>query len=185
MFGNDRKMKVAARAAFCGVLLTALTGVGAAYASNSTSADVIASYNGGTIDLTQGWGTATVCAVTSTGTQCFTTDSDYLSWLDSQPKASSQGVSPALSCSPGLELFQNISYGGRELTLNTPSIWLLLSAYSFADAVSSYKVGSCAATMTDGPNGSGNIYPGATSPGSDVSWIGTAWNDRLQSVYLS
>jgi hypothetical protein len=38
--------------------------------------------------------------------------------------------------------------------------------------------------MTAAANGGGDVYPGATSPGSDVSWIGTAWNDRVQSVYV-
>ena len=164
-------------------LLVALGGAGAA--SASTSSDVVASYNGGTIDLTQGWGSATVCAVTPSGTNCFTNQSEYQSWASSQFKSSSIVAPLATSCSTGLELFQNEGYGGNELVLTTPSIWINLADYSFADVVSSYKVGTCAVTMTDGTNGSGTIYPGATSPGSDVSWIGTAWNDRLKSVYLS
>jgi hypothetical protein len=178
-------MKVVVTLAVGAALFTVVVGAGMASASTSTSADVVASYNGGAIDLSQGWGTATVCAVTSTGTSCFTTQSEYLSWAGSQSQSSLAVGSPAISCSPGLELFQNISYGGKELILSTASNWINLSDYSFTDEVSSYKVGSCAVTMTDGPNGSGDIYPGATSPGSDVTWIGTAWNDRLQSVYLS
>jgi hypothetical protein len=177
-------MKIAAVLTACAALFTVTAGASVASASTPKSGDVIASYNGGSIDLTQGWGTATVCTVTATGTNCFTTANDYLSWASSQ-QSSLATVSPAISCSPGLELFQNISYGGNELILTAPSIWINLSTYSFSDETSSYEVGSCAVTMTDGPNGSGSIYPGATSPGSDVSWIGTAWNDRLQSVYLS
>jgi len=179
------RMKTVVALTSCAALLSVLSGAGVASAATSSSTDVLASYNGETIDLTQGWGSATVCAVSSTGTNCFTNQSGYQSWASSQPQLSSMAVTPATSCSTGLQLFQDISYGGNELILTTPSIWINLSAYSFANVVSSYKVGTCAVTMTDGTNGSGTIYPGATSPGSNVSWIGTAWNDRLQSVYLS
>ena len=178
-----RRMKIVVALASCAALVGVVSGAGSA--SASASSDVVASYNGGTIDLTQGWGSATVCALTSHGTDCFTNQGQYQQWASAQSQSSSMSAPLATSCSTGLELFQNIGYGGNELILTTPSIWINLSDYSFADVVSSYKVGGCAATMTDGTNGSGAIYPGATSPGSDVSWIGTAWNDRLQSVYLS
>jgi hypothetical protein len=165
------------------VVLTGALG-GVQLASAASISEVTASYNGGTIDLSQGWGTATVCAVTETGTHCFATQSDYQVWLTTQSDLS--GLLPAGSgnCSTGLELFQNISYGGTELVIYVKSIWLNLSTYSFSDALSSYKVGACSISMTDAPNGGGNVYPGATSAGSDVSWIGTAWNDRVQSVYI-
>lgn len=177
------RMKMVMAFTSCATLFGVLGAIGAA--SASASSDVVASYNGGTIDLTQGWGSATVCEVTPTGTNCFTNHSGYQSWASSQIKSSSMVAPLATSCSTGLELFQNEGYGGNELILTTPSIWINLADYSFADVVSSYKVGTCAVTMTDGTNGSGTIYPGATSPGSDVSWIGTTWNDRLKSVYLS
>ena len=87
-------------------------------------------------------------------------------------------------CSSGLDLYENINYGGRELILSSQSNWINLSAYGFSDIVSSYKVGTCSISMTDAANGSGNVYSGPTSPGSLVPWIGTAWNDRVQSVYI-
>ena len=169
----------------CTAVFTVAIGAGVSAASTGAGAGIIASYNGGSIDLSQSWGTATVCTVTSKSTNCFTTMGEYLNWATAQESSPLAGASPALTCSPGLALYQNINYGGNSLIISAPSIWINLSAYGFANAVSSYKVGSCAVTMTDGTYGSGNIYPGATSPGSDVSWIGTAWNDRLQSVYLS
>jgi hypothetical protein len=164
------------------VLMGALGGV--QLASAASTSGVTASYNGGTIDLSQGWGTATVCAVTETGTDCFTNQSDYKVWLSDQSDLSGVVPETSLNCSTGLELFQSISYGGTELVLYVTSIVLNLSDYSFSNELSSYKVGACAITMTDAPNGGGNVYPGATSAGSDVSWIGTAWNDRVESVYI-
>jgi hypothetical protein len=155
------------------------------FASGAPIVRTIASYKGETIDLSQGWGTASVCAVTAAGTNCFASQGGYQSWLSSQSGLAGDAlVSSLTNCSSGLDLFQNINYGGNELVILDQSIWINLSAYSFSDEVSSYQVGACSISMTDAPNGGGNVYPGATSAGSDVPWIGTAWNDRIQSVYV-
>jgi len=165
------------------VLIGVLGGVQTASATGTSG--VIASYNGGTIDLSQGWGTASVCAVTSTGTSCFVSQANYQAWLTSELALGALGVelAPSGNCSTGFKLFSHINYGGTELVLFAQSSWINLSAYSFSDVLSSYKVGACAVGMTAGPNGSGAVYPGATSPGSDVTTLG-AWNDRVQSVYI-
>jgi hypothetical protein len=149
----------------------------------------IASYNGGTINLSQGWGTAAVCAVTAAGTSCFSSQSDYQTWLSSRVQAASPALDAAgpdvsINCATGFDLYQNIDYGGGELVIFDQAAWINLSTYGFSDELSSYKVGACSVAMTDAPNGGGDVYPGATSPGSDVSWIGAAWNDRVQSVYV-
>jgi hypothetical protein len=152
-------------------------------ASATPGVQVIASFNGGTLNLSQGWGSATVCDVTTAGTYCFSSQSAFEAWLSNT--AGESLVQPLTSCSSALRLYQNISYGGNELILSSTFLWINLADYSFANEVSSYKVGACSIIMTDGTNGSGNVYPGATSAGSDVSWIGTAWNDRVQSVYIN
>jgi hypothetical protein len=148
-------------------------------ASASTGSDVIASYNGGTIDLSTGWGTAKVCVVGNDGTSCFGSQSEYQSSL-----SPNTFFTPLTACSSGLQLYEDVSYGGNELILSQTGTWINLSSYSFSDVLSSYKVGACDISMTDSTGGSGNVYPGATSAGSDVSWIGTTWNDRVQSVYI-
>jgi hypothetical protein len=168
-------------------LSVALIGVLSSFqmASAGSNPGTEASYNGGTINLSFGWGTATVCAITVSGTNCFASQSQYQAWLGAQPALSGLALpNGSGNCSSGLQLFQNTGYSGREISIFVLSDWINLSAYSFANEVSSYKVGACAVSMTDGANGSGNVYPGATSPGSDVTWIGTAWNDRVQSVYV-
>jgi hypothetical protein len=153
------------------------------FASATPGAQAIATYDGGTINLSQGWGSATVCDETDDGTYCFSSQADYDAWVTSA--IGEALIHPLTSCSSSLDLYQNQSYGGDELILSSTLIWINLSSYSFADEVSSYKVGACSIIMTDGTNGSGNVYPGATSAGSDVSWIGTSWNDRVQSVYIN
>lgn len=142
----------------------------------------IASFEGGTIDLSQGWGLAHVCDVTSKGTYCFTGQSEYQAWIDAG--LSSSSVNPLTDCSSGLKLYDNINYGGSELILSSEANWINLSTYGFSGIISSFKVGACSISMTDGTNGSGAVYPGPTSPSSNVSWIGTAWNDRVKSVYI-
>lgn len=150
--------------------------------SGASSQSSIAYFQGGTIDLAQGWSSAQICDVTAGGTYCFTSQNEYLTWLDTGPSLS--GVISLTNCSSGLDLYENIDYGGRELILSSQSNWINLSNYGFSDIVSSFKVGACSISMTDGTNGSGSVYPGPTSPGSDVSWIGTTWNDRIKSVYI-
>jgi hypothetical protein len=158
---------------------------GAQLASGAGSTGTIATYNGGTLNLSQGWGTAAVCAVTAVGTNCFSSQSAYQAWLSSQ-LLTEDALTPdvSINCSTGFDLYQNIDYGGGELVIFDQATWINLSTYGFADQVSSYKVGACSVSMTAAANGGGDVYPGATSPGSDVSWIGTAWNDRVQSVYV-
>jgi hypothetical protein len=153
-------------------------------AGASAGGDAMASYEGGTLDISQGWGTATVCVVARTGNECFTTYAEYVAWMSSKLGGDLQ-LEPDTSCSTGLDLYQNIDYGGDELILKTEDVWINLSTYSFSDETSSFKVGACSVDMNDSNNGGGNFYPGPTSSGSDVSWIGSVWNDRIASVLIS
>jgi hypothetical protein len=159
-------------------------GVAGSAGASTGGTDVIASYNGGTLDLSRSWGTAAVCVIAPSGNECFSSELTYQatnSNLIASPLV--QPMSSGL-CSPGLALFENINYGGRELVLQSTSVWINLSAYSFAGITSSYKVGACAVQMNDVDGGGGNFYPGATSAGSNVAWIGTTWNDRIASVLI-
>ncbi|MHB8380292.1 MAG: hypothetical protein ACYDB2_10345 [Acidimicrobiales bacterium] len=166
------------------VLLGVVGGVPIASAAGDS--DVVASFSGGTIDLSQGWGSAAVCVVTSSQTSCFSSESDYHTWASSQPTLLSGVVAtPSSNCSTGLKLFSQVGYAGRELILYVQASWINLSAYSFANVLSSYQVGACAVGMTASVNGTGAVYPGATSAGSKVSTLGATWNNRMQSVYIS
>jgi hypothetical protein len=156
-----------------------------ASASAASGPGIVATYNGGTLDLSQGWGSAAICAVTNLGTSCFSKQSEYQTWFSSQPQLVAESFSASSgNCSTGLKMFQKVNYGGTELVIFEKSEWINLSAYSFADELSSYQVGACAADMAAGTNGSGAAYPGNTSPGADVTTLGSSWNDRMQSVYI-
>ncbi|MFI5035003.1 MAG: hypothetical protein ACHQFZ_02220 [Acidimicrobiales bacterium] len=124
--------------------------------------------------------------MTNAGTYCFASQGDYQTWAANNPSNAEAGSSsPMTNCSSKLDLFANVSYGGSELMLNSQGNWINLSSYGFSNIVSSFKVGACSITMTDAANGLGNVYPGPTSPGSLVPWIGSAWNDRVQSVFIN
>ncbi len=143
------------------VLIAALGGGQVANASSSPGA--LASYDGGTINLADGWSGAAVCAVTSTGTQCFSTQVEYQSWLADANVAT--GVSPLTggNCSSALELFTGTNYSGTELAVYDQAIWINLSTYDFGDKTNSYKVGACNSAMTS-VNRPGNL-------GGSVPWM--------------
>ena len=162
-----------------GLALSSVTvGIVSTAGASTGSTVVIASYGGGTLDLSQSWGTAMVCVVAVGGNQCYSTQSAY-KIATSQTVQSASGL-----CSTGLALFANVNYGGRELILQTTSVWINLSTYSFSNTTSSFQVSACGVSMTDAANGSGSTYPGPTSAGSNVAWIGATWNDRIASVLV-
>lgn len=165
------------------MVMSASSGVQLASAAGNPG--IIASYHGGTMDLSQGWGTAAICAVTTSGTSCFSNQSEYQTWISSQSQLVTEALTASSgNCSTGLKLFQKVNYGGTELVIFVQSEWINLSTYSFADELSSYQVGACAVHMAAGNNGSGAAYPGNTSPGADVTTLGSSWNDRVKSVYI-
>jgi hypothetical protein len=167
------------------LILTAGVGLASrAVATSASASDVYASYNGVTIDLTQGWSGATVCVIALSSNNCFANTADYEMSLGASLPSLDSVVIPLTSCTPGLKLFENINYGGRELIVQTEAVWINLSDVSFSDITSSFKVGACSVEMTDAANGGGSVYPGPTSSGSNVSWIGSAWNDRIASVLI-
>src|ERR1019366_4695873 len=131
---------------------------GGNFASAASNSGVTASYNGGTIDLSQGWGTAAVCVVTSSGTSCFSSQSSYQTWASTQSTLLPGVVPPPSNCSTSLRLYSKVGYAGSELILSLQLSWINLSAYSFANVLSSFHVGACAVGMTASVNGTGAVY---------------------------
>lgn len=172
-----------------GVALIAVLG-GGKIAGASSSSGVTASYDGSTINLADGRDGATVCAVTATGTDCFSSQADYQSWLALTEAAADVSpitdVSPApdVNCSSAFELFSGTGYSGTELSVLDEAVWINLSTYGMADAVNSYKVGACESSATSGTNGSGDVYPGPMTAGSEASSMESGWANRLESVYV-
>jgi hypothetical protein len=166
-----------------GILLIALSGGGQIAGATSNPGE-IANYNGGTLNLADGWGGAAVCAVTATGTFCFSSQADYLSWRANMASATETSLTPNLNCSSALELFSGTNYTGTEVSIFDEGVWINLSTYGFGDETKSYKVGACQAGMTSAANGGGTAYPGPMTAGTDASSMESGWADRIESAYV-
>ncbi|MGC1237950.1 MAG: hypothetical protein WA860_04085 [Acidimicrobiales bacterium] len=164
------------------VLITVMGGGQLAGASPGGSS--IASYDGTSINLANGWEGAAVCAVTQGGNFCFATTSDYQTWLSSPGGQADVGFSPEINCSSALQLYSGTNYEGSELSLLDEGVWLNLSTYGFSDKTNSYKVGACEVSMTSAQNGGGTVYPGPMAAGTDAASMESGWSDRIQSAYI-
>jgi hypothetical protein len=91
---------------------------------------------------------------------------------------------PTAACSTPLKLFANSGYGGRELDLYDRGFWQNLSAWSFDNQLSSYKVGACGVYLAENANGGGSWYPGNTSPNHAEPSMLSGWDNRVSSVYI-
>lgn len=151
----------------------------------------LATYEGRTIDLRNGWGSATACLVSSTGTTCFDSekelDAQLVSMapvLDAAAVSGFRSAAAAVSCGSSVRLYSGISYTGSVLAIIDRYTVINLASLGYSNVTTSFKVGACAATMWDGTTGSGAVYPGSTSAGAVAASMATGWNDRVSSVYL-
>jgi hypothetical protein len=165
------------------VLLPAATLLGAVAGNagaDPTDASIQASFNGGTIDLASGWGAAHACLIVSaTDVECFATSAEMTAAL------ADLGPVPDTSCGSGsLQLYQDKSYGGLELALDSPiDSWINLNNYGFGDETSSWKnTLSCDAAATQSASGSGNQL--AMPAGGESGWVGSDWNDSINAVEI-
>jgi hypothetical protein len=138
----------------------------------------LASFEGGTIDLRDGWGEAQACTSDGESTACFRTEAEMQEYLDGQ------GVAARLACTPSVRLYTGISYTGSSINLTTRGTFINLSVYGFDNQTSSYKIGGCDSVFYDGASGSGSVYPGNTSAGAQLASMVTGWNDRISSIYI-
>jgi hypothetical protein len=166
-----------------GVALITMMG-SAPIAGASPNAGSDAFYNGGIINLSDGWDGAAVCAVTTSGMFCFSSESEYQTWIASSSAAADVDPRPDVNCSSALELFSGTNYGGTELSLLDEGVWLNLSTYGFGAKTNSYKVGACQVSMTSAANGGGTVYPGPMSAGTDAPSMESGWSNRMESAYI-
>ncbi len=163
-------------------IVVATSSVLASNSSASESRQGLALFEGKVIDLSRGWGQARACVVFDTDrlAECFR---DVAS-LQARESEFAADVSILASCSTPLRLFENTGYGGRELDIYTRGVWQNLSAWSFDNQLSSYKVGACGSYFAENANGGGSWYPGNTSAGAQASSMLSGWDNRVSSVYL-
>lgn len=154
----------------------------------------VASFEGGWIDLTEGWGEATACHAAETATRCYRTKAEMdaaeqigppASAFRSAARAGARAAHALATCSTSLRLYRSTSYTGGVLAISIRATVVNLSALGFDNDTSSYQVGACSATFWESANAGGSTYPGSTSAGasSPSMWVG--WDNRVSSVYLA
>lgn len=148
----------------------------------------IAQFEGGTIDLRNGWGEAEACATDGVSTECFRTEDELDQFLttDTTLRLGALGdVGIQSACSTVLKLFSNPSFSGSVLALSTRFAVINLSTWSFSNITSSYSVGACSSTFYDGANAVPPVYPGNTTAGASAASMLAGWDNRISSVYIS
>jgi hypothetical protein len=166
-------------------VVVGVTIYGPARASSTPSTGAASAVlEGQTIDLSQGWGAAQACLVLAGATECFRDRAAMQAREESL--ASTPSVATA-TCGSPLRLFSDGGYGGRELDLYDRGYWQNLDAWSFANVLSSYRVGGCGVHLAENANGGGLWYPGDTSAGSAEPALtagSSNWDNRVSSVYI-
>lgn len=161
-------------------------------AASSAPPPLLATFEGGHIDLSQGWGDAQACLVYRGAgiVECFRNRTGLLereARLETQTPSTAATPAPSaasVTCSSPLRLFADSNYGGRELDFYDRGYWQNLSAWSFDNQLSSYKVGACGVYLADGADGAGSWYPGNTSAGHYEPVMASGWNDRISSIFI-
>lgn len=134
-----------------------------------------AEFEGSIIDLSQGWGEATACAISDSGNYCFRTAAERDDHLANAPQ-------PRAACASALILYDGANKTGATVSFTTRGVSIGLSAYSFANKTSSYKVGACSARFRDS---SSILYPGSTGANASANSMASGWDNRVTSVQIS
>ena len=171
------------------IITLPFAGAAPASAAVSKTDPSIASFEGGYLNLRNGWGQATACTSDGVTTECFRTEKEldqYLTQVASPNGSQSLGdVGIQSVCSTTLRLYSGTSFGGSVLSLSTRLTFLNLSAFSFDNVTSSYRVGACSSTFYDGATGGAPTYPGNTSAGASATSMLAGWDNRVSSVFIS
>jgi hypothetical protein len=160
--------------------ITPLLSLNAAATQTRPAGPSLATYEGRSIDLRQGWGTAQACISDGITTACYRTEAEMNASL-TPPSTPAVAATAASSCNANLRLYANNSYLGQSLTLTTRGTWISLSTYGFSGITSSFQIGGCSATLAD----ANTNYPGATGAGSQSASMAAGWDNRITRVRIS
>jgi hypothetical protein len=167
------------------VLSTTLIALPAASTSAAaTSPGVLAQFEGRTIDLSEDWGEATACSITTVGATCYRTEQemDAAFAVTLRVALSLRGLFGILSnCVTQVKLYDGTSYGGTVLQLWGRQTHVL-STSGFDNVTSSYKIGACDAEFYSGI--STGPYPGNTSAGAQSTAMVAGWDNIVSSIYI-
>lgn len=162
--------------------LTVLIGFGLGAPPASAEPVSIARFEGGTIDLTEGWGEARACITDGSETECFRSEAEL---LDAEGLDASSARAEA-TCEFPAALYAETLFGGAVLYVDAPrASWINLSTVGFNNITSSFTIGACDARLAESDNGGGSWY--ATT--DTIAWalvptIASGWDNRISSIYL-
>jgi hypothetical protein len=161
---------------------------------SATSSPKWATFDGQSIDLSNGWGEARVCLVLDEDlVECFRTNAEADAWIaeigsDKNDMIASSRDDDTISalhcgdylliCAPVGHVEPCLRFYRRQFTYNLP-------AFGFNDRMSSFIVGSCGATFYEHINR--NINGGASfygKPRASSRNVGAGWNDRISSIWI-
>jgi hypothetical protein len=136
-----------------------------------------ARFEGGWIDLRNGWGPAWTCMVVlEAPVECFRSAAEM--------RDREAALAPEVNCSYPLRLYDGLNQKGAWVSVYARGVWVNLSTLGFDNRTTSYIVGACSAEMASGANGGGSHYPGCLSPWCEADSMASGWNNVVSSVYL-
>jgi hypothetical protein len=142
------------------------------------SREGVARFEGGWIDLQEGWGAARACLVApGVPVECFRSKVEMR-------RREATLLIPGVSCSSPLKLYNYTNQGGSSVWIYTRGAWINLSTYSFDNKTSSYTVGACAAELAALSGGGGAHYSGCLDAWCEEDSMSFGWNNITSSVYL-
>lgn len=174
-----------ATAAVAGVLL-----IPAATSTAGAAADdpVIATYDGHTINLTEGWGSARACAVLArTDTRCFDSETEMRDALTAAARkaAPSHTATPFACGGSGIfvTLYADAGLSGRSLSFESTSGFINLAPWGFDNDMESWSNDTgCAALVAENTAGGGAVLSLAAHSSATVA---TTWKNRASSLRVT
>lgn len=141
----------------------------------------MATFEGQTFDMADGWGSASAhpeiraCHINNGTATCYRSES--------QMNDATAGPTPYASCASSLRLYDGTSQTGAVINLTTRLTTLSLSTYGFDNRTSSYRVGGCSSNFYSGILS--GLYGGNTSANASASTMLTGWDNAVSSVYIN
>ncbi len=143
---------------------------------------VIASFEGGWIRLSDGWGEAQACTYDGVDARCYRSEAE----MDEAEQPDPGGAVARAECSlPTLKLYRGAGYGGNVLQLTSRGVYHDLWGLGFDNDTESYKIGPCSARFYDVWSASGPYSTTLTSAGTWAPSMASGWDNRVSSVYIT
>jgi len=156
-------------------------------AEDATGSGTLATYNGRTIQLSDGWDGATVCAqVAVDDVRCFDDDAAYRAAMN-LPAAEDRAFGTAsVSDCPGqwVCLWDNRAFAGRRLQWRDPG-YFDLNRWDFrnrANSVANRKVQGGFLLRNGDPFLPPTLHIGASTSVSDLGAVSGNWNNKVDQV---